>query len=48
MKRVIEIVGSNNAVLKTLVRKKAAQQFVFDGKTKTIQSLQWKGKSFNI
>lgn len=48
MKRVIEAIGANNLVIKSLVRNRLAQQFFFDQSTKTIKSQQWKTYSMNI
>jgi hypothetical protein len=48
MRRVIEVVGGRNAVLKTLVRNRNTQKFVFDGTTKTIKSWAYRGRSFDI
>jgi len=48
MKRVAELVGARNIVLKTLARGRTAQQFYFDIKSKTIKSQQYKDRSLNI
>jgi len=42
MKRVAEMVGANNIVLKRWVKGRLAQQFWFDQKTKTVHSNYWK------
>jgi len=48
MKRVAECVGARNIVLKRYRVNVKAQQFYFDGKTKTIKSNQWKDRSLDI
>jgi hypothetical protein len=48
MKRVVECVGARNIVLKRYAKGRLAQQFYFDGPTKTIKSQQWKDRSFDI
>jgi hypothetical protein len=48
MQRFVEVVGGRNVVLKTFSKDRRAQQFVFDTKSKTIKSYQWKDKSFDI
>jgi len=48
MRRVAEADGSGRMTIKTLVRDRKAQHFVFDGTTKTIKSAQWDNKSLNI
>ena len=47
MNRVLEVVGGRNLVIKTRANR-AAQQFIFDEKSKTIQSKQYRGKSLDI
>jgi hypothetical protein len=42
MKRVAEAVGASNVVIKRWTKNRLAQQFYFDGKSKTIRSQQWK------
>jgi hypothetical protein len=48
MQRVMEAVGANNVVLKRWVRNRIAQQFYFDGVSKTIKSKQWTGYSMDM
>ena len=48
MRRVIECIGANNLVIKTLVRNRNAQKFTFDQVTKTIKSNHWTGRSMEI
>jgi len=48
MKRVAEVVGGRNIVLKSLVRGRNTQQFYFDNSSKTIKSQQYKDRSFDI
>jgi len=48
MKRVAEAIGASNVVIKTLVKNRLAQQFVFDGVTKTVKSVQWKNRSLQL
>jgi hypothetical protein len=47
-RRTVEVVGGKNLVLRTTVRNKVSQQFYYDGKTKTIKSVQYKDKSIDI
>lgn len=48
MHRVIDIRGGRNVVIKSRVVGRKTQQFVFDQKTKTIQSVAFKGKGLEI
>jgi hypothetical protein len=48
MRRVAEMVGASNIVLKRWVKGRAAQQFWFDQKSKTIRSNQWKNYAMEI
>jgi len=45
--RVLEVVGGRNIVIRTRANR-ATQQFTFDGRTKTIQCIAYKGQSFDI
>lgn len=48
MKRVAESEGNGKMKISNLERDKKAQLWTFDGKTKTIKSVQWTDKSLNI
>jgi len=48
MQRFVEVVGGRNVVLKTFAKNRRAQQFIFDAKSKTIKSYQWKDRSLDI
>jgi len=48
MKRVAECIGANNIVLKKYRKNVTAQQFYFDGVSKTIRSQQWKNYGLEI
>lgn len=48
MRRVLDIKGGRNTNLQSRVNGKKTQQFTFDEKTKTIQSVGFKGKSLEI
>jgi hypothetical protein len=48
MRRVLDIKGGRNINLQSRVNGKKTQQFTFDEKTKTIQSIGFKGKSLEI
>jgi hypothetical protein len=48
MKRVVECVGANNIVLKRYYKNRIAQQYFFDGVSKTIRSQQWKNYAMEI
>jgi len=48
MKRVIETIGANNMVIKKYRKNVTAQQFFFDGVSKTIRSQQWKNYAVEI
>jgi hypothetical protein len=48
MKRVAEAVGANNVVIRRYVKGRAAQQFFFDGVSKTIRSNYWKNYAMEI
>ena len=48
MRRVLEVVGGRNIVIKQLVRNRNTQKFIFDQKSKTIKSYAYRGRSFDI
>ena len=48
MKRVVECIGANNLVLKRSRPKIAAQQYFFNGVSKTIHSNHWKNYVMEI
>ena len=48
MSRVVEVVGGRNLVIKSRVTNRNTQKWTFNEKTKTIESVQYKGKSFDI
>ena len=48
MSRVVEIVGGRNLVIKSRVHGRNTQQWIFDQKSKTIKSVAYKGRSFDI
>jgi hypothetical protein len=48
MKRVVECVSANNAVLKRYVKGRNAQKFFFNEKDKTIRSNHWKNYAMEI
>jgi hypothetical protein len=48
MKRVAEMVGASNMAIKRYTKGRLAQQFFFDGKSKTIRSQQWKNYCVEI
>ena len=48
MKRVIEVVGGRNLVIKTRVKNRNTQKFVFDQVSKTIKSVAYRGRSLDI
>lgn len=48
MRRVLEVVGARNIVIRSKVYKRREQQFVFDMKTKTIKSVPYMDRSFDI
>jgi hypothetical protein len=48
MRRVCEVVGGRNIVIKSLNRGRLEQQFYFDGVSKTIKSIKYKDRSFNV
>ena len=47
MRRVIEVVGARNLVLKTR-HNRNTQKWIFDNASKTIKSLAYRGRSFDI
>jgi len=47
MGRVAEAISANNVTLKKYVKGRIAQQFFFDGITKTVRSQQWKNRSLD-
>jgi hypothetical protein len=48
MKRVLEAKGASNATIMRWVKNRAAQQWVFDGKSKQIKSNYWKNYGLEI
>jgi len=48
MKRIAECVGANNVVLKRWRNNVRAQQWYFDGVSKTIKNNYWKSHSLDI
>jgi hypothetical protein len=48
MKRVAESIGASDVRLKRYVKGRAAQQFFFDGVSKTIRSQHWKNYCIEI
>ena len=48
MKRVIEVVSGRNIVIKNRVNNRNTQKWVFDQVTKTIKSVAYRGRSFQI
>jgi len=48
MKRVAEAIGASNVALKRYTKGRAAQQFFFDGVSKTIRSNHWKNYAMEI
>lgn len=48
MQRVLEVVGGRNVVIKTIDRKNDRQLFFLDPSSKTIKSVAYKEKSFDI
>ena len=48
MRRVLDIQGGRNVVLQSRTEGKQTQQFIFDEKTKTIQSIAFKNKALEI
>jgi hypothetical protein len=48
MKRVAECVGANNMILRRYVKGRVAQQYYFDGVSRTIRSQQWKNYAMEI
>jgi len=47
-KRVIECIGANNVTLKRWRNNVKAQQWSFDGVSKTLKNQQWKSHSLDI
>ena len=47
-KRVLQCHGANNIALNRYAKTNKAQQWFFDGATKTIKNNQWKTHSLNI
>jgi hypothetical protein len=47
-KRVVELVGAHNIVLKRYAKGRIEQQFYFDGQTHTIKSNRYKDRSLDI
>ena len=47
MGRVMEAISANNVTLKKYVKGRIAQQWVFDGISKTVKSVQWKSHSLD-
>jgi hypothetical protein len=48
MKRVAECIGANNVTLKKYRKNVLAQQWYFDGVSKTLKNNQWKSHSLDI
>jgi hypothetical protein len=48
MRRVVECISANNLVIRRYVKNRVAQNFFFDGVSKTIKSQQWKHVSMDI
>ena len=48
MRRVIEVVGARNLVIKNIHRNRSTQKWVFDQTSKTIKSWAYRGRSINI
>ena len=48
VRRVAECVGANNMVLKRYAKGRTAQQFYYDGVSRTIRSQQWKNYALEI
>jgi hypothetical protein len=48
MRRVAEVVGASNVVLKRWVKGRSAQQLFFDMSSKTVRSQQWKNYCIEI
>jgi hypothetical protein len=48
MRRVVECVGATHVYLKRYTKGRAAQQFYFDGSSKTIRSNHWKNYAMEI
>jgi len=48
MQRVMEAVGANNVVIKKWYKNRVAQQFFYDGASKTLKSQQWKSHSMDM
>jgi hypothetical protein len=48
MKRVVQCHGANNLALNRYYKNRVAQQFFFDGVSKTIRSQQWKNYAMEI
>jgi hypothetical protein len=48
MHRVIECIGNSRVEIKRYTKGRKAQQFIFDQKSKTIQSNYWKNRAIEI
>jgi hypothetical protein len=48
MKRVVEMVGASNIVLKRYVKGRAAQQFVYNPTSKLVLGNHWKNYCISI
>jgi hypothetical protein len=48
MKRIAECVGANNVILRRWRNNAAAQQWYFDGVSKTVKNNNWKSHSLDI
>jgi hypothetical protein len=46
--RAIEVTGGRNLVIRTVQKNRDVQQFYFDGVTKTIKSVKYNDRSFDI
>ena len=48
MRRVVEVVGGRNLVIKRVVTNRNTQKWIFDQASKTIRSVAYRGRSFDI
>ena len=48
MKRVIEVVGGRNLVIRTRHQSRNTQKWIFNGASKTITSVHYRDRSFDI
>ena len=47
MQRVVECISASNATIKKYVKNRKAQQWIFDGVSKTISNINWKNYSLD-